>query len=137
LGATEILDRADFTRDPKPLESTRFAGAIDTAGGQILATLIPQIMYNGVIVSTGNAGGFQFSTTVFPFILRNIRLQGVDSVHAPTETRERAWQLLSENVTTDQLDASTRTIGLEDVKDTAEQLINNEVSGRILIDVRA
>jgi acrylyl-CoA reductase (NADPH) len=137
LGATEILDRADFTRDPKPLESTRFAGAIDTAGGQILATLIPQIMYNGVIAATGNAGGFQFSTTVFPFILRNIRLQGVDSVHAPTETRERAWQLLSENVTTDQLDASTRTIGLEDVKDTAEQLINNEVSGRILIDVRA
>ena len=137
LGATEILDRADFTRDPKPLESARFAGAIDTAGGQILATLIPQIMYNGVIVSTGNAGGSQFSTTVFPFILRNIRLQGVDSVHAPTETRERAWQLLSENVTTDQLDASTRTIGLEDVKDTAEQLINNEVSGRILIDVRA
>ena len=137
LGAAEILDRADFTRDPKPLESTRFAGAIDTAGGQIRATLIPQIMYNGVIAATGNAGGFQFSTTVFPFILRNIRLQGVDSVHAPTEARERAWQLLSENVTTDQLDASTRTIGLEDVKETAEQLINNEVSGRILIDVRA
>jgi len=137
LGATEILNRADFARDPKPLESTRFAGAIDTVGGQVLATLIPQIMYNGVIAATGNAGGFQFSTTVFPFILRNIRLQGVDSVHAPTEIRERAWQLLSENVTTDQLDGSTRTIGLDQVLDTAEQLINNEVSGRILIDVRA
>jgi acrylyl-CoA reductase (NADPH) len=74
---------------------------------------------------------------VFPFILRNIRLQGVDSVHAPSETRDRAWQLLSENVTTDQLEASTRTIGLEQVLDTAEKLINNEVSGRILIDVHA
>jgi acrylyl-CoA reductase (NADPH) len=137
LGAAEILNRADFARDPKPLESTRFAGAIDTVGGQVLATLIPQIMYNGVIAATGNAGGFQFSTTVFPFILRNIRLQGVDSVHAPTEIRERAWQLLSENVTTDQLNGSTRTIGLDQVLDTAEQLINNEVSGRILIDVRA
>jgi acrylyl-CoA reductase (NADPH) len=137
LGATEILDRADFSRDPKPLESSRFAGAIDTVGGQILATLLPQIMYNGVIAATGNAGGNQFSTTVFPFILRNIRLQGVDSVHAPTETRKRAWQLLSENVTTEQLDSNTRTIGLESVKTTAEQLINNEVSGRILIDVRA
>ena len=137
LGAAEILNRAEFARDPKPLESTRFAGAIDTVGGQVLATLIPQIMYNGVVAATGNAGGFQFSTTVFPFILRNIRLQGVDSVHAPTEIRERAWQLLSENVTTDQLDGSTRTIGLEQVLDTAEQLINNEVSGRILIDVRA
>ena len=137
LGAVEILKRADFMRDPKPLESTRFAGAIDTVGGQMLATLIPQIMYNGVIAATGNAGGFQFSTTVFPFILRNIRLQGVDSVHAPSEIRERAWQLLSENVTTDQLDASTRTIGLDQVRQTAEQLINNEVSGRILIDVRS
>ena len=137
LGATEILNRAEFARDPKPLESTRFAGAIDTVGGQVLATLIPQIMYNGVVAATGNAGGFQFSTTVFPFILRNIRLQGVDSVHAPTEIRERAWQLLSENVTTDQLDGSTRTIDLDQVLDTAEQLINNEVSGRILIDVRA
>ena len=136
LGAAEILNRTEFTRDPKPLESTRFAGAIDTVGGQVLATLIPQIMYNGVVAATGNAGGFQFSTTVFPFILRNIRLQGVDSVHAPTEMRERAWQLLSENVTTDQLDGSTRTIGLDQVLDTAEQLINNEVSGRILIDVR-
>ncbi|MEE2821142.1 MAG: oxidoreductase, partial [Pseudomonadota bacterium] len=83
------------------------------------------------------AGGFQFSTTVFPFILRNIRLQGVDSVHAPSEIRGRAWELLSESVTTDQLEASTRTIGLEQVLDTAEQLIKNEVSGRILIDVRA
>jgi acrylyl-CoA reductase (NADPH) len=64
-------------------------------------------------------------------------LQGFDSVHAPTETRKRAWQLLSENVTTEQLDSNTRTIGLESVKTTAEQLINNEVSGRILIDVRA
>ena len=136
LGAAEILNRTDFARDPKPLESTRFAGAIDTVGGQVLATLIPQIMYNGVIAATGNAGGFQFSTTVFPFILRNIRLQGVDSVHAPSETRI-AWQLLSENVTTDQLEASTSTIGLEQVLDTAEKLINNEISGRILIDVHA
>ena len=78
LSAAEILNRTDFARDPKPLESTRFAGAIDTVGGQVLATLvIPQIMYNGVIAATGNAGGFQFSTTVFPFILRNIRLQKV------------------------------------------------------------
>ena len=86
LGATKILNRTDFARDPKPLESTRFVGAIDTVGG-VLATLIPQIMYNGVIAATGNAGGFQFSTTVFPFILRNIRLQGVDSVHAQSEIR--------------------------------------------------
>lgn len=137
LGATEILSRYDFDRDPKPLESTRFAGAIDTVGGPILATLIPQIMYNGVIAATGNAGGFQFTTTVFPFILRNIRLQGVDSVHAPRETRERAWQLLSENVTTEQLDANTSTIGLNDIFATANQMINNQISGRILIDVRS
>lgn len=137
LGAMEVLDRADFMRDPKPLESTRFAGAIDTVGGQCLATLIAQIQYNGVIAATGNAGGFQLNTTVFPFILRNIRLQGVDSVHAPAETRQRAWQLLSENMTPEQIDGSTRTIGLADIERTAAELINNQIAGRILIDVRS
>jgi len=137
LGASEILARDDFAREPKPLESTRFAGAIDTVGGQTLATLIAQIQYNGVIAATGNASGFQLNTTVFPFILRNIRLQGVDSVHAPRATRDRAWQLLSENVTPEQLDASTRMIGLEAIQQTAHQLIDNQVAGRILIDVNA
>jgi hypothetical protein len=69
--------------------------------------------------------------------LRNIRLQGVDSVHAPRATRDRAWQLLSENVTPEQLDASTRMIGLEAIQQTAHQLIDNQVAGRILIDVNA
>lgn len=137
LGAANILNRADFARDSKPLESTRFAGAIDTVGGQILATLITQIDYRGVVAATGNASGFQLNTTVFPFILRNIRLQGVDSVHAPRETRDRAWQLLSENVTTDQLNASTQTVGLDGIEEMARKLINNEVPGRILINVNA
>lgn len=137
LGATAVLDRNDFMRDPKPLESTRFAGAIDTVGGQCLASLIAQIQYNGVIAATGNAGGFALNTTVFPFILRNIRLQGVDSVHAPATRRARAWQLLTENMSAEQIDGSTRTIGLQDVADAAQQLIDNHISGRILIDVHA
>ncbi len=137
LGASEVLDRSEFMRDAKPLESTRFAGAIDTVGGQCLATLIAQMQYGGIVAATGNAGGIQLNTTVFPFILRNVRLQGVDSVHAPAETRTRAWQMLSENMTPEQIDGSTRTIGLSAVEETAEQLINNQVAGRILIDVRA
>jgi|TARA_B110000305_G_scaffold180249_1_gene199848 acrylyl-CoA reductase (NADPH) len=136
LGAVDILSREDFSRDSKPLESTRFAGAIDTVGGQVLSTLITQTRYNGVIAATGNAGGFKLNTTVFPFILRNIRLQGVDSVHAPTQTRERAWQLLSENVTIEQIDSITATIGLLEVEKMAEKLIKNQISGRILIDVQ-
>ena len=137
LGASSILERTDFARDSKPLESTRFAGAIDTVGGQTLAALIAQIEYNGVIAATGNASGFTLNTTVFPFILRNIRLQGVDSVHAPSEIRDRAWHLLSENVTPEQLNASTKTVGLGEVQGMAEELINNKVPGRILIDVNS
>lgn len=137
LGATEVLDRQDFMRDAKPLESTRFAGAIDTIGGQCLSTLIAQMQYGGIVAATGNAGGIQLNTTVFPFILRNVRLQGVDSVHAPAETRARAWQLLSENMTSEQIDGSTQTIGLSEVAEAAAQLINNQIAGRVLIDVRA
>ena len=86
-------------------------------------------------MATGNAGGIQLETTVFPFILRNIRLQGVDSVQASQEARERAWRLLAEHLPERLMESSVEVIGLDEVGQAAVRLINNQVSARIVIDV--
>lgn len=135
LGATAIEPRSDFLVDAKPLESTRWTGVIDTVGGAVLAKVLAQTQYGGTVVATGNAGGIRLETTVFPFILRNVRLQGVDSVQAPQAARERAWSLLSEHLPETLMEDSVEIIGLSEVADAAERLIQNQVSGRILIEI--
>ena len=135
LGASVIESRADFHAPAKPLESTRWAGVVDTVGGAVLAKVLSQTQYGGTVVATGNAGGIQLETTVFPFILRNIRLQGVDSVQASQEARERAWRLLAEHLPERLMESSVEVIGLDEVGQAAVRLINNQVSGRIVIDV--
>lgn len=135
LGAAVIESRETFNVSAKPLESTRWAGVVDTVGGAVLAKVLAQTQYGGTVVATGNAGGIQLETTVFPFILRNIRLQGVDSVQAPQEARERAWRLLAEHLPEQLMEGSVEVIGLAEVGLAAARLIDNQVSGRILIDV--
>lgn len=135
LGATVIESRTEFSTPAKPLESTRWAGVVDTVGGPVLAKVLAQTQYGGTVVATGNAGGIQLETTVFPFILRNIRLQGIDSVQAPQEARERAWRLLAEHLPERLMESSVEVIGLDEVGQAADRLINNQVSGRIVIDV--
>ncbi|NBS12410.1 MAG: oxidoreductase [Gammaproteobacteria bacterium] len=135
LGAAVIESRETFNVPAKPLESTRWAGVVDTVGGAVLAKVLAQTQYGGTVVATGNAGGIKLETTVFPFILRNIRLQGVDSVQAPKDARERAWRLLAEHLPEQLMEGSVEVIGLGEVGLAAERLIDNQVSGRILIDV--
>ncbi len=96
LGATSILDRSELEEAAKPLEKQRWAGAVDTVGSKVLAKVLTQMDYNGAVAACGLAGGFDLPTTVMPFILRNVRLLGVDSVYCPYEKRQQAWQRLSE-----------------------------------------
>lgn len=85
LGAKNIITREEFEPAGRALDKQRWAGAIDTVGGQILANILSQTNYNGTVAACGLAGGFSLPTTVMPFILRNVRLQGVDSVYFPAE----------------------------------------------------
>ncbi|KDM92051.1 MDR family oxidoreductase [Photobacterium galatheae] len=133
LGATTIVERSELEEAAKPLEKQRWAGAIDTVGSKMLAKVLSQLDYNGVVAACGLAGGFDLPTTVMPFILRNVRLQGVDSVYCPYEKRQQAWQRLSELLPASFYQQAGQTVTLEQVPELAQAIIQGQVTGRTLV----
>ena len=137
LGATTVLDRAEFSAPGKPLAKERWAGAVDTVGSHTLANVCAQMKYRGTVAACGLAGGMDFPSTVAPFILRGVTLAGVDSVMCPRPDRLQAWQRLATDLEVSHLDAITRTIGLAEALDVAPQLLAGQVRGRVVVDVNA
>jgi acrylyl-CoA reductase (NADPH) len=135
LGARSIVDRATLAAPGKPLQKERWAGVIDAVGSHTLANACAQTRYGGVVAACGLAQGLDFPATVAPFILRGVRLQGVDSVMAPRARRERAWARLATELDAARLDAMTREIALGEVLGAAEELLAGRVRGRIVVDV--
>ncbi|MCO4312749.1 acrylyl-CoA reductase (NADPH) [Pectobacterium versatile] len=135
LGAKQVLDRSEFSGSPRPLEKQRWAGAVDTVGDNVLATLLAQMDYNATVAACGLAGGIALPTTVMPFILRNVRLQGVDSVMAPLARRQQAWERLAAILPESFYQQVTQEIGLEDVPAVAVALLENKVTGRTLVKI--
>ncbi|MGA0705956.1 MAG: MDR family oxidoreductase [Steroidobacteraceae bacterium] len=136
LGARTVVDREEFARQSKPLESERWAGAVDCVGGEVLATALAQTRYGGIVAACGLAGSANLHTTVMPFILRGVTLAGIDSVMAPLAARERAWQRLAELVDLALLETIYSVAPLTDVPRLAEGLLAGQVRGRIVVDVR-
>ncbi|WP_018464932.1 MDR family oxidoreductase [Calidithermus timidus] len=135
LGAAEILERNVLTAPAKPLESERFAAAVDTVGGAVLGGVLPRIAYGGSVAACGNAGGARLETTVFPFILRGVSLLGVDSVMCPRERRLRAWERLAHDLPPKLLEASVQTVNLAAVPELAQQILAGRVRGRVVVDL--
>ncbi|MGB7994774.1 MAG: MDR family oxidoreductase [Photobacterium halotolerans] len=133
LGATSIIDRSELEEAAKPLEKQRWAGAVDTVGSKVLAKVLTQMDYNGAVAACGLAGGFDLPTTVMPFILRNVRLLGIDSVYCPFEKRQQAWQRLSELLPDSFYQQAGQTISLEQVPEFAQAIIKGQVTGRTLV----
>ncbi|MBJ7222502.1 MULTISPECIES: acrylyl-CoA reductase (NADPH) [unclassified Brenneria] len=136
LGARQVLARSEFSGDARPLEKQRWAGAIDTVGDKVLATLLAQMDYNATVAACGLAGGIALPTTVMPFILRNVRLQGVDSVMTPQPRRQQAWQRLADILPPEFYQQVTHEITLQDVPAAAAALMANNVTGRTLVKIR-
>lgn len=134
LGADEILPRSEFN-DTRPLEKQCWAGAVDTVGGNVLAKLLAQMNYGGCVAACGLAGGFNLPTTVMPFILRNVRLQGVDSVMVPAALRPAVWQRLAALLPESYYQQATTEITLDQAPVFAANLLNNQTQGRTLVDV--
>ncbi|WGF86957.1 MDR family oxidoreductase [Marinivivus vitaminiproducens] len=138
LGAHDVVDRSLFTEPSKaPLGSARFAGAIDTVGGATLAGLLKVMQYHGVVAACGLAGSADLPATVFPFILRGVRLQGIDSVYCPSEPRAAAWRRLAQDLSADVLEGLSATYPLADLPELARGLLAGEVRKRVVIDVKA
>jgi acrylyl-CoA reductase (NADPH) len=138
LGAQEVVGRDTFAeRGDKPLESGRWAGAVDTVGGETLSAMLRQMNRDGCVAAVGLAGGAELHTTVYPFILRGVSLIGVSSVYMPTERRQAAWVRLARELSMETLDSITQTARLDEVPALSEQMIAGKTRGRVVIDVNA
>ena len=136
LGAAEILSRADVDKDTRPLEKQRWAGAVDTVGDRTLASILAQINYGGVVAACGLAGGIGLNTTVMPFILRNIRLQGIDSVNTSFARRTDAWRRVVKTLPASFYQQAAHEITLHEAAESAAKLLNNGLTGRTLVKIR-
>ncbi len=135
LGANRILGRDEFA-ETRPLEKQVWAGAVDTVGDKVLAKVLAQMNYGGCVAACGLAGGFGLPTTVMPFILRNVRLQGVDSVMTPAERRAEAWQRLVRDLPASFYEQATSEIPLAEAPRLANDIMNNAIQGRTLVKIR-
>ena len=136
LGAAEIIDRAELAEPPKrPLESERWAGAVDAVGGATLASILASLKYGAAVAACGLAGGSGLETTVIPFLLRGTRLIGIDSVMCPMPRRERAWARLAAELPMEALDRLTRVVPLSALPELAPKILKGETQGRVVVDV--
>lgn len=133
LGASRIIERTALSEPGRPLDKQHWAGAIDTVGGQMLANVLAQTTYGGTVAACGLAGGAGLPTTVMPFILRNVRLQGVDSVQAPYAVRQQAWSRLATLLPESFYQQAAQEITLDQAPEYAARLLDNQVTGRTLV----
>jgi putative YhdH/YhfP family quinone oxidoreductase len=135
LGAAEIIDRATLSEPGKPLQKERWGGAVDSVGSHTLANVCAQTVAEGVVTACGLAQGMDFPVTVAPFILRGVTLRGINSVTASPARRQKAWDLLSEELDKKLLDGLTSDIGITQAIAAAPAFIASKVKGRIVVDV--
>ncbi|NOT82973.1 MAG: zinc-binding dehydrogenase, partial [Gallionella sp.] len=135
LGAAEILSRKDFPMGTHALEKAQWAGALDGVGGETLAWLTRTMQQNGVIASFGNAGGTELHTTVFPFILRGVRLIGIDSAATAMPLRQKIWQRLATDLYPKRLAQIAHSILFAELPQVFPLLIQGKQSGRIVVAI--
>jgi acrylyl-CoA reductase (NADPH) len=137
LGASEVIDRQGLSERGKPMQRELWAGVVDCVGSQTLANALAQTQYNGVVAACGLAQGADLPATVMPFILRNVRLQGVDSVQAPMSRRIEAWRRLASNLDIAKLEALSFDVPFSELLDTAPQILAGKLRGRAIVDLSA
>ena len=136
IGASEVILRKDFDlENKKPMMKERFAGVVDTVGGNILAEALKSIKYDGVATCCGLTASIELNTNVFPFILRGVRLIGIDSVECKLEKKQAAWQKIASKWKIDTLESITNEISLEEIKNAYEQLLKGQAVGRYVVKI--
>ena len=136
LGVTDFIARSDLsTPSKRPLESARWAGAVDTVAGDTLASVLKAMSPRSSVAACGNASGFDLPTTVLPFILRGVNLLGIDSVMCPVDERREAWNRLASDLPLEALEQTMQGASLADVLPLSEKILQGQVRGRMVIDV--
>ncbi|WP_037372610.1 YhdH/YhfP family quinone oxidoreductase [Anaerovorax odorimutans] len=136
LGAKDIILRDELDdQSGKPLIKGRWAGAIDTVGGNILATVLKSTQYGGCVTCCGNVASHKLLTTVYPFILRGVSLMGVDSVQCPMNLRTELWDKLSADWKPDNLHENVEEVTLKELDDKIEKILNGQLKGRTIVNL--
>ena len=135
LGAKNIVNRSEFEGETKLLGKAIWDGVVDTVGGNILAHAITQTKHSGIIAACGNAGGVKLNTNVMPFILRGVKLWGIDSIQISMKRREFVWSQVERLIDFNVLDEVVQTISMDELINIFPQILKGQVSGRIVVDV--
>lgn len=136
LGAKEVISPEQATdKTGKPLLKARWAGVIDTVGGEILATAIKSVQYGGTVTSCGNAASPDLPLSVYPFILRGVSLLGIDSVNCPRDLRSQIWRKIANEWKLERLDRITSEISLEEVERRMELILKGKHTGRAVVRI--
>ncbi len=135
LGAKNIVNRAEFDKDPRLLDKGLWDGVVDTVGGKILANAIVQTKPNGIVAVCGNANNNELNTSVVPFMLRGIKLWGMDSANCSIKRREFIWGEASKLIDFDLLEKSILTVSLEELIEIYPKILKGEIAGRVLVDL--
>ena len=135
LGAKNIIDRKELEGEPRILGKGLWDGAVDTVGGVILSNVISQIKPNGIIAACGNAANIELNTTVMPFIIRGVKLWGIDSVMISKKRREFVWSQVADLIDFKFLEKHTKTVNLEELLNIFPNILKGEIAGRVLVDL--
>ena len=135
LGAKNIINRAEFDKDPRPIDKGLWDGVVDTVGGKILANAIAQTKSNGIIAVCGNANSNELNTNLLPFMLRGIKVWGMDSANCSLKRREFIWGEASKLIDFDLIEKSVLTVSLEELVETYPKILKGEIAGRVLVDL--
>jgi acrylyl-CoA reductase (NADPH) len=135
LGAASVIDRNEFNTPPKPLMKARWAGAVDSVGSVTLANILAQTNPEGTVAACGLAQGMDLPASVAPFILRGVKLIGINSVTAPKARRLEAWARLARDLDREKLARITTHVKLEDVPRIGAEIVAGKVRGRVVVDL--
>ena len=134
LGATHILDRSEFLGESKLLEKGIWDGVVDTVGGVALTKILAQTNIGGIVAQCGNAGGIKISTNVMPFLIRGVKLWGIDSSGTSIKRKEFIWNEASKLIDFDKLSSLSKELSLSELLNEFPKMLKGETFGRIVVN---
>ena len=135
LGAKSVVNTSEMTKDARPLDKGLWDGAVDTVGGNVLENILSQTKDGGIVSTCGNAAGIKLNTTVMPFIIRGVKLWGINSVNASLPRRQFLWNEASKLIDFELLEKSVKEISLDDLNNIYGKMLKGETSGRYIVNL--
>ena len=135
IGAKNTINTSELMKEPRPLDKGLWDGAVDTVGGQVLANVLAQTKETGIVAACGNAADIKLNTTVMPFIIRGVKLWGINSVNTSIKRREFLWSEGAKLINFDLLNKSIKEISLDGLLDVYPKMLKGETSGRYIVNL--